>query len=80
VGLFIINLISDIKSRKLAFMASLIITSAGVLRTKLLYLVALIGGWIHSITTIIIAQFIQGFGSSSIISLTYAYLKDYCSD
>lgn len=32
------------------------------------------------IPIVIVAQFILGFGSSSIVSLSYAYLKDFCSD
>jgi MFS family permease len=43
-------------------------------------LVAFIGGLNHSIPTIIVSQFLQGFGASSILPLSYAFLSDYCSD
>ncbi len=38
------------------------------------------GGLLKSISLAIIAQFIEGFGTSSIVSLSYAFLTDYCNN
>jgi len=67
------NLVSDTKSRKLAIMLSLSIIFVGVSMTA-------IGGWQNSIPTVIIAQFIQGLGISSIVPLSYAILSDFTSE
>lgn len=37
------------------------------------------GGILKSIPLVITAQFIQGFGTSAMLSLSYAFLADYCS-
>ncbi len=37
-------------------------------------------GVMKSIPLVIIAQFVQGFGTSAMLSLSYAFLADYCSD
>jgi len=42
--------------------------------------VTAIGGWQNSIPTVIIAQFIQGLGISSIVPLSYAILSDFTSE
>lgn len=75
------NLISDTKSRKLALLGCLTITIFAVSSIFfIIFLVTLIGGWLNSVAVIIISQFIQGFGTSSVISLSYAFLSDYCSN
>ncbi len=74
------NLVSDTKSRKAALQISISITALGLCSKEFLILVAFIGGLNHSIPTIIVSQFLQGFGASSIIPLSYAFLSDYCSD
>ncbi len=75
------NLVSDTKSRKLASVSCLMIISVGISsKVIVILLVTLIGGWVKSIPVLIIAQFVQGFGTSSILSLSYAFLSDFCSD
>lgn len=71
--MLVINLVSDTKSRKLALLTCLLIVSVGLIITA-------IGGWHKSIPTVIVAQFIQGFGISSIVTLSYAFLTDFLSD
>lgn len=54
-------------------MTCLLIVSVGLSMTA-------IGGWLNSIPTVIVAQFIQGFGISSIVTLSYAFLTDFLSE
>ena len=54
-------------------MTCLLIVSVGLSMTA-------IGGWLSSIPTVIVAQFIQGFGISSIVTLSYAFLTDFLSE
>lgn len=67
------NLISDTKSRKMALISCLLIVVFGLSMTA-------VGGWQKSIPTVIVAQFIQGFGISSIVTLSYAFLSDFLSE
>jgi MFS family permease len=76
------NLVSDTKSRKLAVVLCLLIVTVGIssILIFLYNLVTIFGGWLNSIPIVIVSQFIQGFGTSSMLSLSYAFLSDFCSD
>ena len=59
IGLFVMNLVSDTKSRKLAVMLCLSITFIGFSRNKIFnFSVSATGGWLKSIPLVILAQFI----------------------
>jgi len=75
------NLVSDTKSRKLALMLCLSIVFVGLSSIVFVKnLVVTIGGWSNSIPTVIVGQFVQGFGISSILPLSYAFLSDFTSE
>ena len=74
------NLLSDIKGRKVSTMICLHITEFGVFCNFYFILVNLLGGYYHNISFIIFGQFIAGFGVFPLISLAYALLSDFCSD
>lgn len=83
IGVCIMNLISDTKSRKKVLITCLTIISFSVLSNLfmiIIFIVVLFGGWIKSFIVIIVGQLVQGFGISSVIPLSYALLSDFCCD
>ena len=80
VGLIIINLFSVTKGRKVALQSTLIISVLGVFSKFCVNVVTIQGGLSGSILSLIIAQFMLGFGSYSILPLGYTILYDFFSD
>ena len=82
IGVCVMNLLSDTKSRKQVILLCLSIVSVSIISNYRFYcyLVIFYGGFYNSYTAIILAQLIQGFGISSIIPLSYAFLSDFCCD
>ncbi len=79
-GLIIINLFSDIKSRKYSAILAMAFANVGGVCNILYHLGAFLGGTYESISLLIISQFLTGFGAYSLLPLTYTILSDLCSD
>ncbi len=81
IGLLVMNVISDTRGRREAFLGALGISIVAVLCMFLvLWLVTLYGGMVGDIFYLIIAQFLGGFASYSIMPLAYTLVADFLSD
>ncbi len=80
VGLIIINMVSDAKGRKLAYVASALVSSTGIIGKYFLKIGSFIGAYFNVVSLSIIGQFLIGFGSYALVTLAYTLLSDFCSD
>jgi MFS family permease len=79
-GLLIINLISDIKTRKYAAILALAIANLGSVCNFFDIKGAFLGGSYESVILLMLSQFCAGFGAYAFIPLAYTYFADFCSD
>jgi MFS family permease len=80
-GLMVMNLVSDTRGRRQAFLISLFITVIGIICIFLFYiLVLLIGAYNTNPILLMISQFMRGFGAESIMPLCYTMCADFFSD
>jgi MFS family permease len=80
VGLIIINMVSDAKGRKIAYVTSALVSSTGIIGKSFIKIGSFIGAYFNVVSLSIIGQFLIGFGSYALVTLAYTLLSDFCSD
>lgn len=80
IGLFVINMTSDIKGRKAAMILALSVASLSILGIFCIIIVTLIGVYLESVIVEIISQFLCGFSGYSMIIMVYLYPSELTED